>query len=48
MYTYKLGKTIENQKLEINFIILKLNDARETLKKYLKRRKEMEIQQNDT
>lgn len=48
MEVYKLGKTIKNQEIEINLILHQLNQAREDLKKYLKRRKEISIEENDT
>ena len=48
MEVYKLGKIIENQGIEIQLILHQLNEAREDLKKYLKRRKEISIEENDT
>ena len=43
-----LGKTIENQEIEIQLIIQQLNEAREALKSSLKRRKDISIAKNDT
>ena len=48
MEVYKLGKTIENQEIEIHLILNKLNEAREEQNKSLKRRKEIAIIENDT
>ena len=39
MEVYKLGKVIENHKIEIQLILHQLNEAREDLKKSLRRRK---------
>ena len=48
MEVYKLGKTIENQEIEIHLILHQLNEARDSLKSSLKRRKEISITKNDT
>ena len=48
MEFYNLGKIIENQGIEIQLILHQLDEAREELKKYLKRRKEIAIADNDT
>ena len=48
MEVYKLGKTIENQAIEIQLSLHQLNEARDELKRSLKRRKEIAIQENDT
>lgn len=48
MEVYKLGKTIENQEIEIHLILHQLNKSRDTLKSSLKRRKEIAIAENDT
>ncbi len=48
MEVYKLGKFIENQGIEIQLILHQLDEAREELKKFLKRRKEIAIAENDT
>ena len=44
----KLGKVIENQNIDLQLAFEQVKVLKEELKKYLKRRKEMEIQQNDT
>ena len=48
MEVYKLGKTIENQVIDIQLALQQLNEAREALKSSLKRRKEISIVENDT
>lgn len=48
MEVYKLGKIIENQGIEIELILHSLDEAREELRKSLKRRKEIAIAENDT
>ena len=48
MEVYKLGKIIENQGIEIQLILHQMDEAREELKKSLKRRKEIAIAKNDT
>lgn len=48
MEAYKLGKIIENKKLDVQIIFEQVKNEKETLRQSFKRRKEMEIQQNDT
>ena len=48
MEVYKLGKIIENHGIEIQLILHQLNEARDDLKKSLRRRKEIAIEENDT
>ena len=48
MEVYKLGKIIENQGIKIQLILHSLEEAREELRKSLKRRKEISIVENDT
>ena len=48
MKVYKLGKIIENQGIEIQLILHQLDEAREELRKSLKKRKEIAIVENDT
>ena len=48
MEFYKLGKIIENQEIEIHLILHSLEEAREELKKSLKRRKGTALAENDT
>ena len=48
MEVYKLGKTIENQVIDIHLALQQLNEARDVLKSSLKRRKEITIVENDT
>ena len=48
MEVYKLGKTVENQKIEIQLALHQLKEARAEMKHSVKRRKELAIQQNDT
>ena len=48
MEVYKLGKIIENQEIEIHLILHSLEEAREELRKSLKRRKDITIVENDT
>ena len=43
-----MGKIIENQEIEIHLILHSLEEAREKLRKSLKRRKEIAIAENDT
>ena len=47
MEVYKLGKIIENQEIEIHLILNSLEEAREELRKSLKRRREIAIAKND-
>ena len=48
MEVYKLGKIIENQGIVIQLILYSLEEAREELRKSLKRRKDIAIAENDT
>ena len=48
MEVYKLGKIIENREIEIHLILHSLEEAREELRKSLKRRKDITIAENDT
>ena len=48
MEFYKLGKIIENQGIEIQLILHRIDESREELRKSLKRRKEIAIAENDT
>ena len=48
MEVYKLAKIIENQEIEIHLILHSLEEAREELRKSLKRRKDISIAENDT
>ena len=43
-----MGKIIENQGIEIQLILHSLDEAREELRKSLKRRKDIAIAENDT
>ena len=43
-----MGKIIENKGIEIQLILHSLDEAREELRKSLKRRKEIAIAENDT
>ena len=44
MEVYKLGKTIENQVIDIQLALQKLKEARDALKSSLKRRKDLEME----
>ena len=48
MEVYKLWKIIENQEIEIHLILHSLEEAREELRKSLKRRRDIAIAENDT
>ena len=48
MEVYKLGKIIENKEIEIHLILHSLEEAREELRKSLKRRRDITIAENDT
>ena len=48
MELYKLGKTIENQVIDIQLALQQLNEARDALKSSLKKTKEIAIAENDT
>ena len=47
MEAYKLGKTIENQEIDIHLILQQLNEGRDAFRSSLKRRKEIAIAEND-
>ena len=48
MEVYKLEKIIENQEIEIHLILHSLEEAREELRKSIKRRREIFVVENDT
>ena len=48
MEVYKLGKVIDNQKIEIHLALHQLNEVRDELKHSLKRRKVIYIEEIDT
>ena len=48
MEIYKLGEIIEKREIEIHLILHSLEEAREELRKSLKRRREIVIVENDT
>ncbi|MDD9473761.1 hypothetical protein, partial [Staphylococcus aureus] len=48
MEEYKLGKTIENQVINIHHVLQQVNEVRDALRSSLKRRKEISIVENDT
>ena len=43
MEVFKLGKIIENQVIDVHLALHKVEEAREELRKSLKRRKEIDI-----
>ena len=47
MEVFKLGKIIENQVIDVHLSLHKVEEAREELRKSLKRRKEIAIAEND-
>ena len=47
MEVFKLGKIIENQVIDVQLALHKVEEAREELRKSLKRRKDMAITDND-
>ena len=47
MEVCKLGKVIENQKIEMQLSLHQLNEIRDELKLSLKRRKEIAIEENN-
>ena len=47
MEVFKLGKIIENQVIDVQLALHKVEEAREELRKSLKRRKDMAIIEND-
>ena len=48
MEVFKLGKIIENQVIDVHLTLHNLEEAREQLRKSLKRRKDIAIAKNDT
>ena len=48
MDVYKLGKTMKNQKIEIQLSLHQLKEESDEMQHTLKQRKELAIQQNDT
>ena len=48
MEVYKLGKVIENQVIDIHLTLHNLEEAKEELRKSLKRRNDIAIAENDT
>ena len=47
MEVFKLGKIIENEVIYVHLTLHKVEEAREELRKSLKRRKEIAIAKND-
>ena len=47
MEVFKLGKIIDNQVIDVQLSLHKVEEAREELRKSLKRRKEIAIAEND-
>ena len=47
MEVFKLGKIIDNQVIDVHLALHKVEEAREELRKSLKRRKDMAITEND-
>ena len=47
MVFFKLGKIIDNQVIDVHLSRHKLEEAKEELRKYLKRRKDIAIAEND-
>ena len=48
MEVFKLGKIIENQVIDVHLALHNLEEAREELRKSLKRRKDIAIAENET
>ena len=48
MEAYKMSKTIENQKIDIQLLLHELKDAKDILLQSMKRRKDMAIQSNES
>ena len=48
MEAFKLGKILENQVIDIQLALHSLGEAREELKKTMKRRKDLAIAEHDT
>ena len=47
MEVFKLGKIIDNQVIDVHLTLHKVEEAREELRKFLKRRKDIAIAEND-
>ena len=47
MEVFKLGKIIDNQVIDVHLALHKVEEAREELRKSLKRRKDIAIAEND-
>ena len=47
MEVFKLGKIIDNQVIDVHLALHKVEEAREELRKSLKRRKDIDIAEND-
>ena len=47
MEVLKLGKIIDNQVIDVHLTLHNVEEAREELRKYLKRRKDIAIAEND-
>ena len=47
MEVFKLGKIIDNQVIDMHLALHKVEEAKEELRKSLKRRKEIAIAEND-
>ena len=47
MEVFKLGKIIDNQVIDVHLTLHKVEEAREELRKSLKRRKDIAIAEND-
>ena len=47
MEVFKLGMIIDNQVIDVNLALQKVEEAREELRKSLKRRKDIAIAEND-
>ena len=47
MEVFKLGRIIENQVIDVHLALQKVEEAREELRKSLKRRKQIAIAKND-
>jgi cellular nucleic acid-binding protein len=48
MEAFKLGKILENQAIDVQLTLLKLEEVREELKKTMKKRKDLAIAEHDT
>ena len=47
MKVFKIGKVIDNQVIDVDLALHKVEEAREELRKYLKIRKDIAIAEND-